>query len=97
MSTRLEVMPTNCKTCPFREDGWTDVRELLVERALNEGSPVCHSTGSTALVPRSKRASGRQKLCRGARDLQLKMFHGLGVISAPTDEAWDAKAKEMGL
>ena len=90
-------MSVKCATCPFRKDGWTDLRGLLGERALNEGAPVCHSTGSKALVPRSKRASSRMKLCRGARDLQLTVFHRLGVIGAPTDEAWDAKAKELGL
>jgi hypothetical protein len=27
-------------------------------------------------------------VCRGARDIQLQVFHNLGAIKAPTDEAW---------
>jgi hypothetical protein len=35
--------------------------------------------------------------CRGARDLQLALFAGIGFISEATDAAWAAKAKELGL
>lgn len=36
-------------------------------------------------------------LCRGARDVQLAYFFALKLIPAPTDEAWDAKRKELGV
>jgi hypothetical protein len=28
-------------------------------------------------------------ICRGTRDIQLSTFYALGVIEAPTDEAWN--------
>jgi hypothetical protein len=36
-------------------------------------------------------------LCRGARDKQLWLFAAMGFISEPTDAAWEAKCKELGL
>jgi hypothetical protein len=87
-------MERNCKTCPFLARGYVEVRGLLELRALGIGTPICHSTGPDAIT---KRVVKEPRACRGARDLQLKVFHGLGVIDAPTDEAWDRKVKEMGL
>lgn len=92
MSRNLDVMLAQCKTCPFREDGWTDVRELLIHRALNEATPICHSTGSTALT---KKVSSRQKLCRGARNFQLQVFAAIGFIEAPTDAAWNREREKL--
>lgn len=97
MKRRLETMKSKCATCPFRDEGWTEVRELLEQLALTQATPICHSTGSTALVGHRKRASNRQLLCRGARDLQLMVFHRIGFIAAPTDEAWEEKRKELGV
>ena len=92
---RLEPMKHSCSTCPFRDTGWTEVRELLQARALStEGTPICHSTGPGALT---KRVSKKAKACRGARDLQLRVFFVLGFIEADTDEAWDKKADELDL
>lgn len=36
-------------------------------------------------------------ICRGARIVQLRHFAALRIIAAPTDEAWAAKMKEVGL
>lgn len=91
------VMRVQCATCPFREDGYKDVRELLVHRALQEATPICHSTGPGAIVPRSKRVSKKPLACRGARNLQLQVFFSLGFLEAPTDAAWEKKAMELGL
>jgi len=84
-----------CTSCPFHDAGWTELRGLLELRALSEASPICHSTGSTALVSKKKRTSSRQEVCRGARNLQLQFFHGIGFIEEATDEAWDAKFEEV--
>ena len=82
--TGMPVKDTKCSTCPFGPNGNQQIREMVERRILTEASQTCHSTGV---------AHGRQDthLCRGARDFQLQVFRRIGVISAPTDEAW-AKA-----
>jgi hypothetical protein len=62
--------------------------------ALSEGSRICHQTGTNAIGGRTGKPN---QLCRGARDLQLRYFHTIGFIEAPTDEAWRKKAVQMGL
>lgn len=89
----LPVMAKHCATCPFHDAGWTEVRGLLIERAMHS-SPICHQTGHEAL----KRGPGwipREHVCRGARDLQLQYMHRFGVIAEPTDAAWFAKVAEL--
>lgn len=81
-----------CATCPFRDEGWKELRPLLEKRVLSEGSPICHSTGR-ALT----KCQGKAQVCRGAQNLQLALFAAMGFIEAPTDEAWAKKAKEMKL
>jgi hypothetical protein len=95
MTKRLRVMKSQCSTCPFRDDGLIEVRELLIQRALEEGSPICHSTGTNRA--HGKLVSRRPLLCRGARDLQLRVFYSMGYIAAETDEAWDQKCRELGI
>jgi len=93
---RLPVMPSMCGTCPFRQGSpHSDLAPLLTESALAESSMVCHSTGSGNAI--NSRTGVRPKICRGARDVQLAHFHGIGFITAATDAAWEAKCKEMNL
>lgn len=93
------VMKAKCATCPFRSDGngYREVANLLSDRALNEATPICHSTGSSDVTPRNKKVSKLNLACRGARDIQLQLFAAIGFIEAPTDEAWEKKKKQMGL
>lgn len=88
-------MKRRCPTCPFNPSGkgYTCVRPLLEQRALGQGTPICHSTGPGALS--EKPVHAEPHACRGARDLQLAVFAGLGFISAATDEAWAAKFAEI--
>ncbi len=95
MSTKIPVMKTQCATCPFRQEGWTEVRPLLMHRALNEATPICHSTGDGALSKTKLHA--KDHACRGARNLQLEAFAAIGFIEAATDEAWEKKCREMNL
>lgn len=90
---RLPVMQKQCATCPFRDTGWTELRGFLIQRAMTEASPICHSTGKAL----SKRVSKKSLLCRGARNFMLDYLCGTGFLSAATDAAWDAKCKEMGI
>jgi len=87
------VMKKMCATCPFREGG-LPVEDLLVERALTQATPICHSTGPGHL---KKQVSKKNLACRGARDLQLKVFAAFGFLDAPTDEEWSRKARSLGL
>lgn len=75
---------TKCQTCPFGEYGSVEVRIAVESRVLSEASQTCHHVKDKAL-------------CRGARDFQLMIFHRIGMLDAPTDEAWDRKRKEMGV
>lgn len=83
-----------CETCPFREGSpYADLQAYLAEASLKEGRE-CHSTGANPVI-KYVRTPGL--ICRGSRDIQLKMFHDMGYIDEPTDEAWDAKCRELGL
>jgi len=73
----MPVMKARCKTCPFNENGSIEVRNAVLSR-ITENSQHCHGSGWPNAT----------HLCRGARDVQLKWMHRLGVISEPTDEAW---------
>lgn len=79
------VMKKKCATCPFRID---DNGRLIapsvaksVSSRLMETSQICHA-------PRIY-GKPETQICRGARDIQLTIFHRLGMLSAPTDEAWE--------
>lgn len=64
---------------------------MVEQRVLIEASQTCHSTGVV-------HGKSDTHLCRGARDFQIQIFHRLGVISSPTDEAWtDANARILKL
>lgn len=89
----LPVRKEKCKTCPFRNDGWTDLQSLLVKRALSEASPICHSTGK-ALV-RHNGEKLKAHICRGARNIQLQFFHSIGFLAKATDECWQSKLDEI--
>lgn len=89
----LEPNKERCKTCPFRDTGWTHLRGFLEHRAMTEATPICHSTGPEALVDNP--ISEQELACRGARDFQIMLFHRMGVIAQPTDECWRATYEGM--
>lgn len=90
-------MPTrahHCAPCPFLDTGWTHMRPLLTERALTGTTPICHSTGGKDALVKSQ---GPAQICRGARDLQIQFFYRIGFLEAETEEAWEAKRRELGI
>lgn len=90
----MPVMKTSCATCPFRDDSpYRFLKEDLTKSALTEASRICHSTGSNNGI--NRRTGKRSMICRGARDVQLRLMAGLGVIKEPTDAAWAEAAKEL--
>jgi hypothetical protein len=95
----MKPMPVNktmCDTCPFREGSpYAYLAADLRLSALGQSSRICHSTGSNNAI--NRRTGKPAALCRGARDIQLKVFHAIGFLSEPTDAAWTAKCREMGI
>lgn len=82
----LKPRKTMCATCPFRAGSpHADLADMLAASAINEASRICHSTGTSAIYGRTGK---KPLICRGSRDIQLRVMCALGVISAPTDAAW---------
>jgi hypothetical protein len=82
------VMPAQCKTCPFNEDGDRYIREGVLSRIVPmKGSQICHHP--------TLEGKPETHLCRGARDIQLRILTALGHLSEPTDAAFAAKSAEL--
>jgi hypothetical protein len=89
------VRSTKCATCPFRKGSpYAYLASDLADSALDTASRICHSTGSNNAI--NKRTGVPEQICRGARDVQLQVFAGIGFISEATDKAWEAKCRELG-
>lgn len=85
----MPVMKAKCKTCPFGPNGDPELRAMVTSRLL-QVSQSCHSTGLVRGKPDTH-------ICRGARDVQNDLMFKLGIIEAPTDEAWEKKRNELGI
>ena len=85
------VMKGMCKTCPFKEEhvGAVEIANMVKARCMTEASQICHHP--------ALHGKKETHLCRGARDYQLKIFHRMGFIDEPSDEAWDNKRRELGI
>ena len=85
------VMPKRCGSCPFGDKGQPDrdvrLANMVRERSLTMASQICHHP----------RIAGKKEdhLCRGARNYQLQVFYQLGILPAPTDEAWVSIWEEL--
>jgi len=92
----IPLRATMCGTCPFRPGSpYAYLADGLAESALNHSSRICHSTGQDNAI--NRRTGLPAHLCRGARDVQLQAFCALGVIEAPTDEAWNQARVKVGM
>jgi hypothetical protein len=95
----IPTMKAMCATCPFRAGSpYAYLADDLARSAATEASRICHSTGSSAINPRTGKPP---RICRGARDIQLQIFTALGILKEPTDAAWaaawDKIKKEKGI
>lgn len=89
------VRKSHCATCPWREGSpHAHLQDTLTLSALSEASRICHSTGTNAIGGRTGKA---EVICRGARDVQLKFFCLIGVITDATDAAWNAQRVKSGM
>lgn len=93
---KMKVCKTMCKTCPFRPGSKYAflVEELTISTIAGNGR-ICHSTGSNNAI--NRRTGKPPRMCRGARDVALRMFAATGFLEEPTDKAWDKKCKAMGI
>jgi hypothetical protein len=83
-----KVRAKQCATCPFRTNKDPQLVARIQKQCLTEASQICHHP---ALHDEKE-----FELCRGARNFQLEIFHRLGVIKAPTDEAWQETREKYG-
>lgn len=81
----MECYPTPCKTCPFEggNPGGINVNYYIQNIANFRASHLCHSTDN-------------KTLCRGARNIQIKIAYAIGMIDTPTDEALQAALIKYG-
>lgn len=84
---------TMCATCIFREDGAAlplrPGRLAEIQAYLIQGQAhLCHSG------PVAGRSADR--ICRGSRNYQLMIWHRLGILPEPTDEALAAEMRRVG-
>lgn len=90
----IPLCKTMCPTCPFRAGSpYASLVPSLTLSAMME-SRICHSTGNNAI---NRRTGIPEHICRGARQIQLRVMHAKGVITAPTDKAWNAKRVDSGM
>lgn len=81
---------TMCETCVFRpvEHGGIDLtprRRAEIEAYLLQGhNQLCHHDDNTTI-------------CRGSRNFQLQLWHRLGIINAPTDQALREAMRAAGV
>lgn len=83
---RINKQP--CRTCPFAGDEplqlSPDNRKRIVAYIIQGENHLCHSDRSN------------QTVCRGGRDIFLRMAAHKGVIKTPTDKALEQAMKEAG-
>jgi hypothetical protein len=98
-------MKTQCATCPFREgvaQQYKDVQGVTIELILGldpitqrAASRICHSTGKNNAF--HKDTGKPERICRGARNVQLMFLHAINFLPEPTDKAWVDKCRELGI
>ena len=81
-ASNMQAQPEPCRTCPFagREPiTLSPARQAEITQSVCsfQGSHLCHSTNN-------------QTVCRGGRDLQIRLAFLRGLIGEPTDDAFQA-------
>ena len=69
----LNVQPVKCKTCPWRI-GNQELISKITTKVLSQSNHICHNHDT--------------KICRGSRDVQIEIFHRVGILEEPTDEGY---------
>lgn len=87
------VRKTMCATCPFRKGSGTEYLRATIEASAITNGRLCHSTGNNPII---KAVDVPEAVCRGAREFQKEMLHGIGFLKGTTDKEWAAKRAERG-
>ena len=82
----MPVMKTACSTCPFvngHKSGLAgdSINEYTDSLVRFDSQHLCHTADNKAI-------------CRGGRELQLRLLAAFGIISEATDAAFDAATRE---
>lgn len=77
----MAVMPKPCETCPFggahRSPLTAESQAYYTEQLVTfQSQHLCHTADN-------------QKICRGGRDIQLKLLCAMEAIDEPTDAAFE--------
>lgn len=86
-ASAMKVMPERCRTCPFGGREPVELHpEALAQYTRNvvtlQSQHLCHSRNN-------------KQICRGGRELLLRVLYAMKLIDAPTDEAFERKTREM--
>lgn len=89
--SQMPLQPNPCRTCPFEGEEPIDLepedRAKYIAKIVNlESQHLCHS------------AQKNKMLCRGGRNIMLRVMCGYGLITEPTDAAFEiARIESLGL
>jgi hypothetical protein len=74
------VQPKPCKTCPYEGEKPVQLSPdryyYFINNLAGNGQHLCHSLNN-------------QAICRGGRNIQLRMLCAMGLLDEPTDEAFN--------
>ena len=75
-SSKLPVMPSHCKTCPFKPNELghyqdTHLANEVIKRTLFKAHQICHGTEG-----KNRKANNR---CKGAFDHNMEIYKRMGV------------------
>lgn len=84
----MKINLIECRSCPFRKGGLnlgiTKMNEI-VGYLIGGENHLCHSDRTNHTI------------CRGGRDYQLEIWHRVGMIDHPTDDALSNALTRSGL
>lgn len=79
------VQAKPCKSCPFEGEEALqlspDRYQYFIDNLAGKGQHFCHSVNNKAI-------------CRGGRNIQLRMLCAMGMLNEATDEAFDRAMNE---
>lgn len=86
----MKLRKNQCQNCPFRSD--PQRLALSCEKMLEIYSYLLRGTNHLCHNDLSSKT-----ICTGGRRWQLKMWHSMGIISAPTNVALAKAMKQAGV